>query len=178
MSKLISNLLELNNIEISTHTTHKKWLKECYLHAQKSNHPTTKVGALLISGEKIILKGKNVLPEGVKERPERFEGENRHLYPNHAERDLIYAAAKIGLKTAKKTLVTPLHPCLQCANAIISSGISTVILHQQKIERTRAGWQKEMIEAAKVLNEAGVRVILYNGTVGADSFMHGKKWTA
>ncbi len=172
------NIKELKNIKVTKNNFYKNLLRECYKYASKSNHPSTHTGALLVKNRKIILKGKNVLPPGVKEVKERFEGQNKHIYLNHAERDVIYKAAKKGIKTNGLTMVMPWLPCIPCADAIISSGIKTLVVHKQMIERTRKGWQQELKNAVQILNEAGVQIIAYDGVVGAKAYMHGQEWDA
>lgn len=178
MPNYLPTLLQLKNVSLSQAPQHHDWLKSCYQLAKTSPHPTTKIAALLIENNQVVLEGVNALPPGVEPLPERFLGENRHLYPNHAERDLIFKAAKHGQKTKDQIIVTPWHPCLQCANAIISSGISTIITHYQMIERTNQEWKLEMLKAALVLSEAGIKMQIYDGAVDEEALMHGERWKA
>lgn len=166
------------NIEISTENSYKDLLKECYDYATKSNHPGAHNAALLVDNGKVVLRGKNVLPPGVKELKERFEGPNKHMYPNHAERDLVYKAAREGIKTDGLMMVMPWLPCIPCANAVISSGIKVLIVHKQMIERTKEHWHKELKDAVTIMQEAGVQIIAYDGMVGAKSYMHSEEWDA
>ena len=162
----------LTSIKVSKDETYKDLLKKCYEHASKSNHPSTHNAALLVEDAKIILQGLNILPLGVKEIKERFEEKEKHIYLNHAERDLIYKAAKQGIKTNNLTMVMPWIPCLHCANAIISSGIRKLIVHKQMVERTKEGWQDELKNALEILKEAGVEVVGYDGIIGVKAYMH------
>ena len=168
----------LNNIKISTDSLYKDLLKDCYNYASKSNHPSTHTAALLVDNGKVILRGKNILPPGVKELKERFEGDNKHVYPNHAERDLIYKAARKGIKTKGLMMVMPWLPCIPCANAIISSGIKQLVVHKQMVEKTRKGWQKELKDAVQIMEEARIHIIVYDGVVGARAYMHSQEWDA
>ncbi len=170
--------VEKLGIKISKGLRFKELLKKCYTHAQKSNHPTTHNAALLIDKGKIILQGTNTLPPGVKAKKERLEGDNRHIYPNHAERDVVYQAARKGISTEGLTMVMPWLPCIPCANAVISSGVKELVVHKQMIERTREEWQKELHNAVEILHEAGVHIIAYDGPVGAKAYMHGHDWDA
>ena len=165
-------------IEISNSEKYAKWLKECYDYSKKSNHPSTHNAALLINEDKIILKGVNILPPGVRNIPERFEEDNKHLYPNHAERDVIYKAAREGISTKGLTMVMAWLPCIACANAVISAGIEELIVHKQMIERTREGWKEELKNAVQIMNEAGVNIIAYDGLVDAKAYMHSQEWDA
>lgn len=166
------------NIKISKDAKYASWLKECYEYAKKSNHPSTHNAALLIKDDEIILKGLNILPPGVKETKERFEGENKHVYLNHAERDLVYKAAKKGISTDGLAMVMAWLPCIPCANAVISAGISRLIIHKQMVERTADKWKEELKNAVQIMNEAGVEIIAYDGIVGVKAYMHQKEWDA
>lgn len=173
------NIEKLKQIKISTDSKYKDLLKTCYKYAQtNTHHPSTHNGALLVEKGTVILKGKNVLPRGVKLTKSRIAGDNKHTYPNHAERDLIYKAAKKGVKTNGLTMVMPWVPCIPCANCVISSGIKNLIVHKQMVEKTKEGWRKELEDALNILDEAGVKIIAYDGEVGVEAYMHRKKWIA
>lgn len=170
--------IEKLEITISEEEKYKEMLIDCYDYASKSNHPSTHTAALLVDNEKVVLRGKNVLPPGVKELNERFEGDNKHIYPNHAERDVIYKAARKGIATEGLTMVMPWLPCIPCANAIISSGIKKLVVHKQMVERTKDGWKEELKNALQIMKEAGVKIIAYDGLVGAKAYMHHQEWMA
>lgn len=166
------------SIKTSKDLIYKKLLKECYDYAKISNHPSTHNAALLVKNKKIILKGANILPSEVKQKKKRFQGLNKHIYPNHAERDVIYKAAKKGIKTNNLTMVMPWLPCLACANAVISVGIKTLIVHKEMIERTREKWVEELKKAVKIMQEAKIKIIAYDGLVNSKAYMHSQEWDA
>lgn len=170
--------IEKLDIKFSKDLEYKVLLKDCYTYAKKSNHPSTHNAALLLDRKKVVLRGVNILPPGVKKLKERFEGDNKHIYPNHAERDVIYKAARKGISTEGLTMVMPWLPCIPCANAIISAGIERLVVHKQMVERTRGGWQEELKNAVQIMNEAGVKIIAYDGLVGAKAYMHSQEWDA
>ena len=170
--------IEKLGIKSSKEPRFAEWLKECYEYSKNSKHPSTHNAALLIKDNKIILKGVNNLPKGVKEKKERFEGDNKHIYPNHAERDIIYKAAQQGIPTKGLAMVMPWLPCIPCANAVISAGIKKLIVHKQMIERTREGWQEELKNAVEIMHEAGIEIVAYDGNVGAKAYMHSQEWDA
>ena len=170
--------IEEMGIEVSGNFNYRDLLRSCYNHAKKSKHPTTHNAALLISEGKVILRGVNNLSPGVKKNRARYEGENRHIYPNHAERDLVYKAARKGIKTNGLTMVMPWLPCIPCANAVISSGVKRLVVHKQMVERTRKEWQEELKNATQIMKEAGVKLIAYDGPVGSKAYMHSQEWDA
>ena len=165
-------------MKFSKNEKYKSWLKECYRHAKKSNHPSTHVAAILIDKEKIILRGLNAFPPGVIQKRERFKEENKHIYLNHAERDVVYKAAKKGISTKGLTMAMPWLPCIPCANAVISAGIKKLVIHKQMNERTSEKWREELKNAVKILGEAKVKIVAYDGFVGTRAYMHGEIWDA
>lgn len=170
--------IENLRLQLATDERFRDLLRDCYTHAAQSPHPSTHTAALLVRGEEVVMRGINELPPGVRIIPERFEGENKHLYPNHAERDVIYRAAREGIRTDTLTMVMPWLPCIPCANAIITSGIRTLIVHRQMIERTSDRWQEELKNAVQILQESGVSIIAYDGLVGVQAYMHKELWEA
>jgi len=166
------------NIELSEDIRYMRLLKECYKYSKKSNHPSTHNAALLVKKNKIILRGANVFPPGVKQKRSRFKGKNKHIYPNHAERDVICKAAKKGIRTNNLIMVMPWLPCISCANAIISAGIKKLIVHKQMIERTRKGWINELKKAVEIMREAEIKIIAYDGFLNIRAYMHRKEWSA
>lgn len=165
-------------IKISKDKKYKDLLKECYNYAKKSNHPSTHNAALLVKKDKIILKGVNILSPKEKRKKDILRDGNKHLYLAHAETDVIYKAAKKGISTKGLTMVMPWLPCIVCADAIASSGIKKLVVHKQMFERTKKDWQEELKNAVQILNEAGVKIIAYDGVVGAKAYMHHKNWDA
>jgi len=163
-------------IKESRDPMYAKWLKTCYTYAKKSHHPSTHNAALLIKNNQIVMKGLNILPPGVKYKRGRFEGEARNIYLNHAERDIVYKAASKGIATKNLTMVMPWLPCIHCANAVITSGIKTLVVHKQMIEKTDKKWQEELKNAVEMLKEAKVKIIAYDGKIGAKVYMTWNEW--
>ena len=170
--------VEKLGIKISKDKKHARWLKDCYEHAKKSHHPGTHNAALLFKKNKLVLVGLNILPPGVKYKKERFESPGKHFYLNHAERDVVYKAAREGISTNGLTMVMPWIPCINCANAVITSGIKTLIVHKQMVERTESKWKEELSNAVRIMKEAKVKIIAYDGKVGAKAYMHDSEWEA
>lgn len=166
------------NIAVTTDERTGSLLKQCYEYAAESHHPSTHNAAFLMNETEVVIRGINMLPPGVEEKPERFEGENKHVYLNHAERDVIYRAAKEGIATQGLTMIMPWLPCIHCANAVISAGIAVLIVHKQMIFKTSDRWKEELKQALELLREAGVQVLAYDGTVGAKAYMHKESWKA
>ena len=147
---------------------HLEYLSMAYQYAMKnSTDPSTQVGALLVDDEDTIwMLASNHFPEGVTETKERWERPIKYKYVEHAERNLIYKAAKHGIPTEGKTLYCTWYACADCARAIIQAGIKKVVGHQFMIDNTPEHWRESIDEAFKMLEEAVVECIYVPGDVG------------
>jgi len=107
--------------------------------------------------------GFNGLPRGVnasvEERHRREGGEKYHWF-EHAERNAIYNAARVGVALAGCRMYVSLYPCADCARAIIQSGIISV--HTFAPPTNDAVFFRSYEIAKRMMSEAGVKVILYD----------------
>lgn len=129
-----------------------------YAVAQESKDPSTQNAALIVSGDKILVSAPNEFPAGIKDAPARWERPAKYTYVEHAERNVIYNAARHGYPTGGTTMVCPWAACPDCARAIIQAGISHLVVHQQALDRTPDRWRSEIGIADDLLDEAGVRI--------------------
>lgn len=116
------------------------------LSAQRSKDPSTKVGACIVNKDnKIVGIGYNGMPTGCKDTimPWNREGESnldtKYPYVVHAELNAILNSNQQSLKDC--TAYVTLHPCNECAKAIIQSGIKEVVYYENKYpdaENTKA----------------------------------------
>ena len=84
------------------------------------------VGAVLVTRDGTEIAACNTFPPGVRDLKERHEGDGRFVWMEHAERHAIFEAARRGLATAGGHLTTSFFPCIDCARAIVDSGIACV----------------------------------------------------
>lgn len=106
------------------------FMKKAHEQALLSNKENTKVGALLIDENGLILLSEcNNYLEPVYSHPSLLNKETRKLYSEHAERRIIYTALKKGIsKMGDKTLVVTHFPCCECARSIILTGIRKIVV--------------------------------------------------
>jgi len=134
-----------------------RFLQAAAMFASWSKDPSTKVGAVLVDGERRILgTGYNGFPRGVEDALERLE--NRDLkYPltAHAELNAILGCT---LRPAGATLyVYPYPPCHECTKAIIQAGVRRVVIGLGAGGPNKVEWMKRFHEfSAPMLEEAGV----------------------
>jgi dCMP deaminase len=128
-----------------------------------STDPSTQNGAVLVdaSGEPLV-EGANHFPTGVEEKEVRWERPLKYSYVEHAERNVIFAAARQGLKTQDLIMYCPWAACSDCARAIIQAGIKEVVCHHDPYADERFGmpvaahWKESIAIALGMLKEAGV----------------------
>ena len=143
----------------------KNLLKIAYSKAQKSTNPSTQNGAILVDDKgNIVLSAINSFPNGLKETQERQIKPLRHKFSVHAERNVLYQAARLGIKTKGLTMVCPWAACSDCTQAIIQTGIKRLVTHKQALNRS-GDLQKDIELAFAMLREAGVEIIVFDGKI-------------
>ena len=119
-----------------------------------------RVGAVIVGPDKEIrATGFNGLPRGVDDSVEsRHSRETgaKYLWSSHAERNAIYNAALVGVSVKGCTLYVPWFPCLECAKAIIQSGISELVAYPTNVNDQK--WVAEFEISLQMLSEAAVRI--------------------
>lgn len=126
----------------------------------RSKDRSTKVGAVIVGPDREIRStGYNDFPRGVNDNVDaRRERPTKYPYTEHAERNAIYNAARVGIPLAGCTLyVDAGFPCSECARAIIQSGIREVVVG--KMEHI-PGWEDNSRIALEMLAEVGIFVRL------------------
>jgi len=145
---------------MSERPTLENWaLDLCTVIARRSRDPRTTVGAVILRPDNTIAAaGYNGFARGVDDDPAIYADRNRKLLRTvHAEINAILTSRE---PLHGYTLyVSPLHPCSQCAAAIIQSGIKTVIARIDSSNQ-HVSWQESFREAAQMFSEAGVVVKL------------------
>jgi dCMP deaminase len=126
--------------------------------ARKSPSRPRKVGAVLMLDDGATkLAACNDFPVGVHDLEGRHADPERLLWIEHAERNVIFAAARHGYGTAGATLIATFHPCAECARAIVQAGVAT--LHTLAPNFDDPLWGPAFHCAQTILDEGGVQVI-------------------
>lgn len=129
----------------------------------KSKDRYTKIGAVIVGKDnEIISTGYNSFVRGLNDDIEdRQERPEKYYWFEHAERNAIYNAARIGVSTKDcEIYLTCELPCIDCARAIINSGIK--IIHCKKGQGPKSEhWVEGLKRTEIMLNECGIDVIYY-----------------
>lgn len=124
-----------------------------------SKDPNTKVACLLLDGETSnpLSIGWNSFPDGVDDsKPERWHRPSKYRFVCHAETNAIAKAARNGIRLQGASCIIPIHPCTDCAKALIQAGIKKVMT--QRPDFDHVNWGDDWRFAVTLLREAGVAV--------------------
>ena len=137
------------------------YLNICKAVAERSKDPNTQVGCIIAGrAHEIRSTGYNSPPRGIRDDvPERLERPTKYLWMEHAERNAIYNAARCGTPLEGCTIYIELMPCMDCARAIVQSGIREVVVSRQRMSQYSSEYYDEHFGMVEVLfQEAGVKV--------------------
>jgi len=131
-------------LDINRPSWDKIWMKMAETIAQRSHHPTFKVGAIIVTSDntQVLSLGYNGNAKGMSNVPQSDVPGCSGLL--HAE---INALLKLDFNNPKdKVMYLTLSPCENCAMAIINSDIKCVVYK----ERYRNSAGIEMLQNAKI----------------------------
>jgi dCMP deaminase len=130
----------------------------------KSKDKKTQIGVVVVGKDnEIVSTGYNSFARGINDDiSERQERPEKYFWFEHAERNAIYNAARIGVSTLGTTMyMTCGMSCSDCARAIINSGISKIVLRKGKGAKGDK-WNESSIRSIQMFKEAGVIVEYYD----------------
>ncbi len=153
------------------------YIKLAMLIASKSKDPSTQVGCVIVGPDyEIRSTGFNGFPRGVHEEnyktppiasglswhdvdvSDRWERPAKYEWVEHAERNAIYNAARVGvsLKGCTAYLNWEPRPCVECCKGFIQAGIINVVGPNIPFPSggTRKDWKFDV--STIMMNESGV----------------------
>ena len=130
----------------------------------KSKDENTQIGAVIVGKDKeIVSTGYNSFPRGLKDNlKERQERPEKYYWFEHAERNAIYNAARIGVSTKGCTMYLSCGvPCSDCARGIINSGIIRIFCERGDVTKGKH-WEENYDRSWTMLEEAGIDIQFYD----------------
>lgn len=127
--------------------------------ALRSKDRSTQVGCVIVGPDNEIRStGYNSFPRGMDDHhPERHERPEKYKWTEHAERNAIYNAARVGTPLKGCRVYCGLFPCMDCARAIVSVGCTEVIAVKLDPESDLAKrWEEEFVRVGPLFEETGV----------------------
>lgn len=139
----------------------RKWdvrfMKLAHHVATWSKDPSTKVGAVVTSGRRVLGLGYNGFPAGTDDSSALYK-DRTQKYPRvvHAEMNALLQSNRL-LAQEDMTLFATLYSCADCAGPVINFGIRRVVFpYPSEDEKSRWGESNEI--ARQMYQEAGVIV--------------------
>ena len=129
--------------------------------AKKSKDQSTKIGCVIVGpNNEIRSTGYNSFPRGIRDSlPERHERPEKYLWIEHAERNAIYNAARCGTSLEGCRIYVRAIPCMDCARAIVQSGLVEVCYPKPDWKSEFAKrWEEQWERTLTLFNEAGVKL--------------------
>lgn len=130
----------------------------------KSKDSKTQIGAIIVGKDnEIVSTGYNSFPRGIDDtNTNRQERPEKYFWFEHAERNAIYNAARIGVSTKGTTMyLSHWFPCADCARGIINSGITTIYCDKINIEDKSTSYVESFKRSKEMLLEADVKICFY-----------------
>jgi dCMP deaminase len=125
--------------------------------ATRSKDQSTKVGAVIVGPDhEIRSTGYNGMARGVNDdvayrhqRPEKYK------WFEHAERNAIYNAARMGAHLLNCKIYGTQIPCTDCSRAIIQAGLREVIVESLTVNER---WIEDALRSQDMFHESGVLI--------------------
>ena len=126
----------------------------------KSKDQKTHIGVVIVGKDnEIVSTGYNSFPRGINDDlQERQERPEKYYWFEHAERNAIYNAARIGVSTLNTTMyMTCDISCADCARGIINAGISKIVFSKSN-KPWNTIWKDSAERSIQMFKEAGIDV--------------------
>jgi dCMP deaminase len=130
----------------------------------KSKDESTQIGAVIVGIDNEVLStGYNSFPRGMDDsKQERQERPEKYFWFEHAERNAIYNAARVGTALKNSTIyLTSGVPCMDCSRGIVNSGIKVIWCKRTCTTKNKEKWEESQLKSIQLLNECGVQVMFY-----------------
>ena len=151
---------EWKNGNTSGHDWHVYFMNMARHIATKSKDESVKVGVVIVGPDhEVRSTGYNGFARGVDETdPSRWDRPIKYQWVEHAERNAIYNAARMGTPTKGCTAYLESPPCTDCGRALIQAGIKEIVVTTKNPFADRKDWKESIQFAIDMLEEAGVKV--------------------
>ncbi len=133
----------------------KRFLDLAELISSWSKDPSTKVGAVIVDDQNIIVSvGFNGFPKGIEDNDRLNHRDSKYQIIVHAENNALMFAKR---PLDGCTIYTyPFMPCPRCAGMIIQSGIKRVVSYKNTTDRMR--WELDFSISRELFNEANIQL--------------------
>jgi dCMP deaminase len=140
----------------------ERFLKLAHHVGQWSKDRTARTGCVIVDRDGIVRStGYNGFVRGVADEiEERHARPQKYEWTEHAERNAIYNAARIGVAISGCTLYVNWFPCGDCARAVVQAGLSRLVGLEPDAGEPK--WGAEFLFSKALFLEVGLEFSLYD----------------
>lgn len=131
-----------------------------YLVSRRSKDQSTNLGAVIVGPDNEIRStGYNSFVRGINDyKQERQQRPHKYYFFEHAERNAIYNASRVGIPLKNCIMYTQGIPCSDCGRAIIQAGIKEIVYHELWERENAQIWERHAKMTKEMCYEAGVNL--------------------
>lgn len=127
---------------------------------------TTKTSAIIVGpNHEIRSTGYNGAPRGFNDNDRtKFQKPEKYFWTEHAERNAIYNAARVGTSIDSCTMYVSHFPCVDCARGIINSGIKRVVVSNKNLNafaHTNSMYYEHKEKTIEMFKQCKVSLIIH-----------------
>ena len=142
----------------------RRFFEMAHLIGSWSEDKSRQIGAVIVGQAKEVRSvGFNGLPRGISANVERRhskDGGEKYYWFEHAERNAIYNAARVGIATSGCEIYCTLFPCSDCLRAIVQSGMHTLKTYAPPEQD--AYFQRSFEVSLEMAHEAGLKILAFD----------------
>jgi dCMP deaminase len=127
-----------------------------------SKDRSAKTGCVFVGADMLVRStGFNGFVRGVEDsQPHRHERPAKYSWTEHAERNAIYNATRVGISLVDTTCFVNWFPCIDCARAIIQVGARRLVGLEPNSADPK--WGADFEFGSAMFREVGLRVDLFD----------------
>ena len=149
---------------------HVLWIDIAERVSKESKDRSTKVGCVIVSSDNTILStGWNGFPRGVNDDEAKHERPAKYEWTEHAERNAIFNAARMGTQLNGATAYlnyTPHAICVPCVRALHQSGIIRLVGPDRPFEGAGIGTAYDIdVINHQMIEETGLEIVVIEGWI-------------
>ena len=123
-----------------------------------SKDPSKQVGCILTKNKRILSTGYNGFPMNYEDDFEKLkEREKKYPIIIHAEINAIITSALHGVRTDGSTAYLTMHPCSNCASALVNAGVKNIVCIYDEDAYSR--WEGSFGIARDTFEKTGINVL-------------------
>ncbi|MEM9439087.1 MAG: dCMP deaminase family protein [Pseudomonadota bacterium] len=127
-----------------------------------SKDRSARIGCVIVGPDRLLrASGYNGFVRGIDDDvSERHGRPQKYSWTEHAERNAIFNAARIGISLEGCTVYLNWFPCIDCARAIVQAGIIRLV--GLKFDCADERWGAEFQLASDMLQEYDIELVVYD----------------